>query len=320
MEKKYEDVIITDIKKLIFLLKGSKSYSTNYELISILDGLYELCDNLGISYPHYSDFTSKTISYVKETTNLDEVKYLKRLFNNINNLKYDLNVDFEIFKKRNNEIEQQLISEFLKNNNMDAYLIYNNLKSQNRIIYIERMEEYDDIDGFTISSPFNHIIISFCDVSLEKESSTIHEIFHVYDKIKYNHDSQFNLKRTSTNDFTEVMPIFYELLYSDYLCDKKIIHSNLYLKMLLNSIYIEVEDNLSALNNNFYDSIIAHYFGSILALEFYDQYIENKEKALNNLDAFEKNYAYQSYDEIINSYGLNKNKILNLSTIKKYSK
>ncbi len=308
-----EEKLKNEYFKLLNLYKYTSSKPIREQIYSSLLGIRDTCEEYGINIPKISDILLVD-DQISEFAEMDETSYdfIKNLSDEINKkiLFQDYNVYNRVNSKLNRKKYDLITSYYLYYNKKVLYDLYFKMMDENRFFEINTGFDENDFNFFTI--PYSHkdgdIIVIDGYTSLSFYTALIHELAHVdFDENykfygKYSHDDV-------ANNLIEVYPIYNELLYGEYLRECKYFDKNYAYLLSKNQL---VYNDESVLDN--YD---IHFMGNVLALNFFDMYLKDKEKANYNINEFLKNYRGNDFKTNINSYGLNEEKILSLKAIER---
>ena len=131
---------------------------------------------------------------------------------------------------------------------------------------------------------------------------------------------------------SEIYSHFLELVFGDYLAENKIDCQNVKYEYLDN-----LEENIIDLSNllkeniitnldfrqkySQINSIVEYTYGMILALEFYDIYLQDKELGMYKINNFSKTKnEYNNPFDVIEKFKFNKDEILEGKLLQKYIK
>lgn len=304
----------TEFYRLINQYRHTKSNVLKDNIIGTLEGIYDTCKTYGIDVPEISeliigyngpksiwfDFNQESFNFIKEISEKINNKLIKPNFLALN--KINEKVDGEKYGK--------IIAGYLKEYKRDLYDLYIKMEKENRFFEIETGLDNNDSDYFTI--PYLHensnIVVIDSFTNLSNYFGIVHELAHVnyYEKYKFfGKPAKFDVY----NNLVEVYPIYTELLLGEYLKTIKLTNKNYAYQLTKNQLMYPSDELL-----NDYDP---HFMGNILALSFYDMYLEDKEKTEYNFEQFLRNYEGNDFETNLNSYGLNKEKILSLKAIER---
>ena len=310
MEKK----LVNEYNRLINLYKYTSSKPLKNKILSTLQGIYEICDEYGINVPSLSYYIIgyKKISKINEipysTTESDMFvdKLRKRVLQKIN--KKNKQVLLKMIEKVNRDKYSRITAEYLKENRKELYDLYIKMRKENRIFGIEEGIDYADCDFTTI--PYLHedknIIIIDSYPTLLCYLAIPHELSHVLYVEKYKFSGK-PAEYDAFNDLSEVYPIYEELKMGEYLKKIAIIDKNYAVESSKNEI-VQASKKIFIYKD-------PHFLGRILALNFFDMYKEDEEKAEYNMEKFLRNYEGNDLKTNINSFGLSEEKILSLKAI-----
>lgn len=309
-----EEKLKEEYYRLINQYRHTKSKVIKKNIVSSLEGIYDTCIEYGISIPKISNYI---IGYNCDKTfwfecDDDSALFVNELCNKV--LEKLQNQEYEVFNKINAKVNKEkysnIIIEYLIDNKKELYDLYIKMEKENRFFYIETGYDNSDSDFFVI--PYLHenknlaVIDSYSTLSCY--FGVIHELSHVHYNENYKYYGKI-AKYDVFNNLTEVYPIYSELLFGEYL--KKIKETD------KNYAYLLAKNQLIYPDNNILEDYDIHFMGNVLALNFFDMYLEDKEKAEYNFEKFLKNNEGNDFNTNINSYGLSKEKILSLKAIER---
>lgn len=325
-----EENIIKDINITINNIKKCHSKSRFNKLISDLIKLYDLANYMGIdnipdidnySFKNYNSDENKIIKLQRQIY-LKNLNFNKQFTNNNLSLleEFPYKTYYEVKKltlKENIEIERAFLNEF----NYKLLNIYDNLLRDNRIIYLNSdcnklvLEEegkviYGESFIYALIEDYNSIFTSL---------TTTHELGHIYD-FSLNKYNKYNCCR-------EVYSHFLELVFIDWLGND----------ILLYDYFDTLRENLNSfddcLNNNYNKKIdfmtnfpkiytdIEYSYGSLIALNFFEMYKNDKKLGLYNINKFIlENINYPNIINTLDKFELSKEEIEHGLILKKYLK
>lgn len=329
-----EKMIKNDIMNTIINIKGCHSKSMYDKYLSDLSKLYDLAYTLNIdNVPDVNNYT-----YVKY--NYDENKLIKKMknsyinnfdFNNqlVNNYKivindnldrnFEYDLDFLNYKESQNQVE-----EFLNKFDKKMLITFRKIVKNNHVLYVDnRYDEYPmESDALTYYGySFEPYVLIDDYNSILTSHALVHEIAHVHD---YN-----NLIYKSQNYTIEIYSYFMELVFMNYLKNDKKNYRNIFYQYidnleesiddLTNILKINMNSNKKYKEN--YGSIYYHLeytYGMILALKFYDEYLQDKEKGIYLINKYSYNKNdYNDYMDLINKFNFDKDELLEGKILKK---
>ena len=218
-----------------------------------------------------------------------------------------------------------LVSDFLKYYDKKIYNHFVKLFNEDRIMAVSICE---DAEGFCI--PQNFLIDSYISYNQKNYildvSTLCHEIIHSYVKEHVRYNNYKNFKYEFINNMDEVYSLFIELALFDYLEKIKFDANDIYLARKANDIEVisELElfkkslNNFSTISAGEYKMNEANSYGHVLAYHFYDNYLNDKERAKSNIFDFMIDCESKNRDYLFNNYGLNQEYILNPQRLTKY--
>ena len=308
-----EEKLKQEYYRLINQYRRTRSNVIKDEIIGSLEGIYDTCKNYGIYVPEISSFI---IGYKGPTSiwfeyNSDSFKFISNLNDAISKKLMKQNYEaYKINKKVNGEKYGLIVSKYLKQYKRELYDLYFKMEKENR--FFEIIKGYDNTDSDFFTIPYFHensnIVVIDSYTTLSNYFGMVHELAHVH----YNESYRYYGKIAPFdiyNNLIEVYPIYSELLLGEYLKTIKLTDKNY--------AYGLAKNQLIYPNNSLLEDYDPHFMGNVLALNFYDMYLEDKEKAEYNFEQFLRNYEGNDLETNINSYGLNKEKILSLKAIER---
>jgi hypothetical protein len=146
-----------------------------------------------------------------------------------------------------------------------------------------------------------------------------HELIHSY--IDYSSDDNTFEKncREATNNLYEVYSRFIELVFAHYLEEKHfnqndidtlhLTYDNTLIDTLCNyNSYIKFFDGEMIISNDFFysdfDTCEVYSYGGVLAYHYFEQYLNNPERAKDNITNFSLDYRNYDRKHLLNNYGL----------------
>ena len=312
-----EEKLIHEYYRLINIYRHTKSKVTKESIKQTLRGIYYICGEYGIKIPKVSNYI---IGYDESTDQLydfdtDSLDYIKKLADKIV-IKLGV-ADYETYKiydvinaKVNKDKYDKIIIDYLKQYRPNLYDLYMKMLKENRIFEIETGYDSADCNFFTI--PFSHdnssIAVVDCYATLSYYFGIVHELSHVdcdENNKYYGKLAQADL----ANNLDEVYPIYNEIILGEYFKTNKLTDKNYAFELAKNQLIYN--------DNSLLDDFDIHFMGNVLAISFYEMYLENKEKAEYNIKEFLKKYKGNDFKTNLNSFGLNEHKILSLKAIER---
>ena len=310
MEKK----LISEFYRLINLYRHTKSSVIKKEIYTTLTGIYYVCQEYGIKLPDISNYILGKGIISDEYFEMDNtsLEFINKLFDIIDQKLILPN--YEAYNKMNIKVNKdkydKIIIEYLKNNKKELYNLYIQMIRENRTFEIKTGFDTSDTNFLTI--PYSHerasIIIIDSYPTLSCYYGIIHELAHTHYEEKYKYYGK-QAKYDLANDLVEVYPIYSELLLGEYLKQIKITDKNY--------IFEFTKNQLSVFSKVKLDNYDIHFMGNVLALSFFDMYMEDKEKTEYNFEQFLRNYEGNDFKTNINSFGLSEEKILSLKVLER---
>ena len=199
-----------------------------------------------------------------------------------------------------------------------------------QILNIQRIEDdnrHGELHGFSVSLPSQRQ--SFVVVSgkhnIDFVSTIIHEIMHSYiSNFEYDYSFEERFQKYY-NCMWEVMPYFTEHLFQQYL--KDINYDKKAIELLETSKCNSLIGWLYSFNNvdreyEYYEfptfaSIKATAYGKLLAFHYFDEYLKNPEKTIDNVLNLTLDSKDYEADYLLNNYGLTEEQITDFSKIEK---
>lgn len=340
MDLLINSMIKNDIEKITNKIDKCYLKSTYNKLSSDLSMLYDLADIL-----KFYDIIDKCYYIVKY--DLFKDKMLEKQQKDFYNKNYEFNSELTdnyiyILKKyteknfRYNVTKldykdsQDLVAEFLLNFDKNIYNSFKKCVENYRFIYLDSIGfdpaiENLNSEGITFyGKNFKPYVLIQDFNSIFTSLVSVHEIGHIYDFD--------NLKRNKNNYLAEIYSHFLELVFGDYLKENRIDLKNVKYNYLdnLEEIITDLsnlleEDIITNLDfkqkyNQIY-YIIEYAYGMILALEFYDIYLKDKELGKYTINEFSKNKNnFKNPMDLIEKFDFDKEKILEGETLKKFIK
>jgi len=330
-----EQMVRSDILNIVRRMKRCHSKSMYDKLISDLEKLYELANIIQLdNILNVDNYSYKTFS--KDYTEIE------RNQKNFYTSNYDFNdelTDNYIYILNNYpnqqfkycltemsiEESQELVAEFLNKFDKKIFESFKKCVKNNKFIYLSS-KEYDFVnDGLTFyGNYFTPYVLVEDYGSIFTAVNSIHEVGHIYD---FN-----NSNECRRNYLCEIYSHFLELVFGDYLVENKIDFQNvkyeyLYkleknIKDLSNLLKEDIITNLDFRQkyNQIY-SILEYTYGMVLALEFYNIYLQDKELAMYQINDLSKNKNdFSNPFDIIEKYNFNKEEIIEGKVLEKYIK
>ena len=330
-----ENIVRKDILNIINRIKKCHSKSMYNKLISDLSKLYEIANTLKLdNILDVDNYAYKTYSrnYRKIEKNqkkfyLENYDFHSELTDNYIYIlnKYPNQNYRYIVDEMSIEESQNLAANFLKEYNYKIYETFKNCVMNNKFIYLDK-KEYDFYnEGETYyGNYFNTYVLIENQESIFTALTSIHEVGHIYDFD--------NLMETNYNYLTEIYSHYLELIFGNYLKNKNIDCTNVKYNYLDNleetvtDLSNLLKENITSkldfdikYNQIFY--ILEYTYGMILALEFYDLYLSDKELANYKINEFSKNKNdFKNPIDLIEKFNFDKEKILEGETLKKFIK
>lgn len=300
--------------RLIKLYRRTRSKVVKEDIVGALEGVYDTCVEYGVSVPKISNYIigytgSKSIWYESNKESLNFVKTLgNKIFEKYLKPNYEaLNI---LNQKVNGNKYGKIVVDYLKNQKKELYDLYIKMEKEKRFFEINTGQDSTDCDFFVISylHEDKNIAVIDCYTTLSCYLGIIHELSHV-DYIErhkfFGKPAEFDI----FNNLSEVYPIYSELLLGEYLKNIKATKKNYAYELYKNQLIYPDNDVIQD-----YDH---HFMGDVLALNFFDMYLKDKEKTEYNFEQFLRNYEANDFKTNINSYGLSEEKILSLKAIER---
>lgn len=332
-----ESVIQQDIYKIVDELKRCNNINIYNELTSALYGLNELIEykNLDINFPKEIDY-----EYIKKNKD-PRVTGLERLF--FSSVDKNYNYNYKLAKMNNklsnryvmyreyNELkyypfEKSLVfaADFFNEFDKDLYNVFLEIVNSPRFVLLENIECYDGwvlrnnrlIESYLVLVP-NYNIIDFI--------SLLHETMHLYNYKILRGSSLTEFNRVIVNSLYESPSFFIEHLGLDYLNTKNFNQDEtkkLDIVFDLETIYLLQEyERLLCEGITDYDEyqfVESYCYGRVLSYHFYDNYLKNPKKTIEELKKFMYDYKMYDRDYLLDNYGLNSSSITNPQRLIKY--
>ena len=297
-----DNMVRSDIISLVYKIKKCHSKSLYDKLISDLSMLYDLAnilqlDNvLDVDNYSYKTFLTDYTEREKNQKNFynENYEFNGELTDNYIYLlnKYTIqNFNYNVTKMNIKE-SQTLVAEFLNKLDKKIYKSFKNCVKNNKFIYISSKECDFFNDGLTFyGNYFKPYVLIDDKKSIFTALTSVHEAGHIYDFD--------NLKEYKFNYLGEIYSHFLELVFGDYLIDNKIDCKNVKYEYL-NNLKETVTDLYNLLNEDIitnldfkqkYNQIyynLEYTYGMVLALEFYNIYLQDKELGMYKINEFSK--------------------------------
>ncbi len=330
-DKKMKYEIQNDLLKILNQLdktKSIKKYNTLVRDLSLLDNLANiLCLETDFNKYNYDFklFFLKEIELLKKEKNfyLNNYEYNSEL---VDNYKYiidsleDKTFKYDVeYMKRNDTTK--LVLNFLKYYDRNILRKFKKCVEMNKFIYLN--ENSLECTGLTVAGKnFSSYILVEDLNSIFTSVTLVHEIGHLYD---------LNNSYLKNNYLNEIYSHYLEIVFYDYIEDKKDRKNVKY--GFIEDLYDSLTDLENLLNENIINnidfkqkyyqiySILDYAYGIILALEFYNIYSEDMEYGKYIINDFSKNKnKIKNPMDLMKKYNLDKEKILEGETLKKYIK
>lgn len=236
-----------------------------------------------------------------------------------------------IFKEKINIDDAiKIDSQFLKQYDKDMYDYFENFIINGNFFVVNNIFE-----GYGYSSVADELLdpyIILCKSNnIYYTTVLMHELVHVYLSEKERNMTKQEASLQYINGVSETYSIFIEFLVLDFLKEnnlfnkdiipyKKDLYSGLieYLKILY--LMIDPDDLCfeSSEEVSFYNEAKIYSYGYLLAYHFYDQYLNNRDKAKENITNFMLDSKKYEFEYLINNYGLNKEEITDYKLLLKH--
>lgn len=221
--------------------------------------------------------------------------------------------------KKNIEISCDFLQIF--NNNI-FQLLKQIIENGRMLIY--DLNEGEKVSEFGISFLIKSFKISYIILNDTFDINTavtiVHEAAHIYAFQKYKNISNKVINKIdSVSFYTEMYSYFIELIFFDYLESINFNKSDIIsLRKAydLEFCHTLIEMGFTDESNNKIDTLLQYHnivnyvYSKLVAYEYYDMYKKNPEEAIKNIQLLE-NIGYYSNMELLDMYGLNKEKIMN---------
>lgn len=337
MKEQLEKIIQRDVYKIINELKRVKNYNIYYGLADCLYHLNEIIvlKDLNINYPKEFEY-----EWLIKNKNIDNNKYQREIKKIVSD---DMDFNFKLTKMYDYLIDRyclapgvvsfnyvpfekslDLAKEFYKDFDNDIYNYFLEILDSPRFILVDH---YEDLEGWAISS--NYLIDSYLVVSpynnIADFSTIIHEMMHCYNHKLLKNCSFKEMDRVLLNGMREVPSFFIEHVGIDFLKkkninlddikniksvnDSELIYTLKSFEDLLLSVEIDV-------NDYFYN--LTYTYGRVIAYHFYNNYLKDNKKTLDELKKFMLDYKTYDKKYLLNNYGLNFNDVTNYQKLTRF--
>lgn len=330
-----EEMVRSDILNLVYKIKKCHSKSMYNKLLTELIQLYNLANTLQLDnildvddYAFkYFPFKEKQIEKKQKNFYIENHQFNSELVDNYNSLiknSVDSNFRYNILRMNYKE-SQRLVAEFLEKYDKQVFNVFKDCVTNNRFIYLESNECDITNAGLTFAGNYfkPYVLIEDYD-SIFTAVTSVHETGHIYDIN--------NSKPNKYNYIEEVYSHFLELIFCDYISNDKINVKNIKysfvedLESTINDLdKLLKEDIITNLDfrrrySRIY-SILEYTYGMILALEFYDIYLQDKELGMYKINDFSKNKNdFNNPFDVMKKYKMEKEEVLKGKVLEKYIK
>ena len=212
-------------------------------------------------------------------------------------------------------------SKFLKEYDKDMYDYFENFMLNGKFFIVDNIFE-----GYGYSSVSDELLDPY--IILCKSNNIfyitvlMHELVHVYlsEKEKYMTKEEASLQYI--NGVSETYSIFIEFLVIDYLQKNNLFKKDIisykkdiYFGLIeyLKSLYLMIDPCDICFDSydevGFYNESKIYSYGYLLAYHFYEQYLNDRDQAKENITNFMLDSKKYEFDYLINNYGLNEKEI-----------
>lgn len=311
-----------------------------------LAGIYEVLNNIAkanniyeIRYPDiYKKYQSFNIDNIVERLNEKTLSNLnrnyklnKRYANITNELKAIYNNNKHVPEYKTTINHQQTIDyalDFYKYYDNEIYAYLKDYLKYNKVFFLKNI--INVAKGCMVDTRNNIVPYVFIEETNNvcEFLTLVHELIHIYFQNiekNYTFDQQIN---KNTNNFGEVYSSFIELMALDYIKDNNFNKDDIYsYKVDYDNSLIEdlalykhylVNKKIMIKYMELLLNVEQYSYGKGLAYHFYDQYINNKETAKNNIKQFTLDYKEKNKKYLLNNYGLSQTDVFSSKTLKKY--
>ena len=242
--------------------------------------------------------------------------------------------DFEIVDERYKskivfDDSIKIVADFFKDYDKDIYDYYENFIMNGKLFIVNEI-----FDGYGLSSVSDELLEPY--LFLQNNNNIIdlmviaHEIIHIYlsEKEKYISNEEFKMKYI--NGINEVYSHYIEYIFLDYLESinynkidiinhKKNLYSDLIERLAV--FYVMLESNIDFKSYDevsFYNELKLYSYGLYFLYHFYDQYLEDKDKAKENITNFMLDSKKYDFKHLINNYGLKEENLRDYKVLLKH--
>lgn len=330
-----DNMVRSDILNLVYRIKKCHSKSMYNKLLTELIQLYNLANTLQLdnildvdNYAFkYFPFKEKQIEKKQKNFYIENHEFNSELVDNYNGLingSIDNDFRYDILRMNYKE-SQNLVAEFLEKLDKNIFNVFKECVTNNRFIYLESNETDIMNAGLTFAGNYfkPYVLIEDYD-SIFTAVTSVHETGHIYDFS--------NSIPNKYNYVEEIYSHFLELVFCDYLSNDKI-----NIKNIKYSFVEDLEENIKELESLLQEnivsnldfrqnytriySIIEYTYGMILALEFYDIYLQDKELGMYEINDFSKTKNdFNTPLDVMKKYGIDKEEVLKGKVLEKYIK
>ena len=335
--KELENVVQQDLYKITDELKRCTSTNIYYDLVAKLYYLNELITlkRLNIKYPveywfeYYKKDTEDKIIDFEKSIICDAQKYydynykLAKMSDKLED-RYVKDSDYLTLRYVPFEKSIDLANNFFASFDDDIYEHFKDVVNSPRFVLMDKVDNYEGwalrnnylVDSYTVVIPYYYITDYL---------TILHEIMHSYNYKLIKNSSIREQDRMTINTLYESPSFFIEHVGLDYL---KLINYNvdeinkldaMFDKELIYLLKKYKETLLS--DNPDYGSYLyeeTYSYGRILSYHFYDNYLKDPKKTIDNLKRFMFDYKSYDRDYLLSNYGLHKSSITNPQKLTKY--
>lgn len=315
-----------DMNEILNSIKHCTSKSKQYQLMQDYYVLCEIYEEIGVTnIPKLEDYSHKKIKIEDLLRHMNKkfmpilLKDLQKneeIYSELVNLLLELFDDYNeptiyesMFKNKINIYESvNMTMEFLKNYDLKIYSVLKELINNNRVMYIEdHTSKYYGV-SYNINVTNKSYILMNTDQNINSSITLVHESGHIYDFDKNKNNSiNTNTKSFLVNSCNEIFPNYLELVYKNYLKNKKIYLDDLNMSDKKDiQILFDMTSSISKIlysydiNGIFEINILraklSELFGKICSFYYYDMYLEDPEMAKYYTNLLLENMG--SYDNI----------------------
>lgn len=210
------------------------------------------------------------------------------------------------FKRVKNINDLKIFDEFIHFDFFGLKNCYNKILEDNSIIFTKNLQSSIGECLFIHSLSKNYILIGDCKKELEG-GVMIHELGHA----KQNLLKQTLLSNYLDSNFAEAYSYFLMLVYYEFIKEFGLAKESFNFKLkFLNNLLIELNilyDLYDPKNriNKLFNKQYKYAVSKLLAIYFYNLYLENPYKCLETINIFNENYGDTSDYNLLNNIGIN---------------